>query len=285
MESAWSSLLEGLESGRLCRVLPILLNEVELHQTLAAVMSLVKPNDLIEILSRVPPGHLRAVCKASPESMVQLLSHTEPEKVREMVIPMLLEPQNVIDGSLVPVLAKVQDPTRLAKIINLVDKEVLLHLLRHVDGEHLATLVNAFENDKDFEAEGAVIRLLQEASKDYKLLQEKVAPLMRDVAANKTARVVCGVQPPKLLAVLRQVDCNSVLTLMASANEDLVVQILAGPLDSIATKTAPGVAEVMNELSAFMSVMVEGADQVFEVVKSRTSSEIEAVSNQVRVAA
>lgn len=280
MESAWSSLLEGLESGRLCRVLPILLKEVELHQTLAAVMSLVKPNNLIEILSRVPPGHLRAVCKASPESMVQLLSHTEPDKVREMVIPMLLEPQTVIDGSLVPVLAKVQDPTRLAKIINLVDKEVLLHLLRHVDGEHLATLVNAFENDKDFEAEGAVIRLLQEASKDYKLLQEKVAPLMRDVA-----RVVCGVQPPKLLAVLRQVDCNSVLTLMASANEDLVVQILAGPLDSIATKTAPGVAEVMNELSAFMSVMVEGADQVFEVVKSRTSSEIEAVSNQVRVAA
>ena len=30
---------------------------------------------------------------------------------------------------------------------------------------------------------------------------------------------------------------------MANANETLVVHILAGPLDQIATKTAPGVAE------------------------------------------
>lgn len=30
---------------------------------------------------------------------------------------------------------------------------------------------------------------------------------------------------------------------MANANETLVVNILAGPLDQIATKTAPGVAE------------------------------------------
>lgn len=149
LESTWSSLLEGLSRQRLCSVLPILLNEVEVHPTLAAVMSEVEPNNLIQILSRIPPGHLRAVCKVSPTSLIQLLSHLEPGKVLETVIPLLLEPQEIIERSLVPVLAKVQAPERLANIINLVDKEVLLHLLRNVDGEHLATLVNAFQDDKE----------------------------------------------------------------------------------------------------------------------------------------
>ena len=37
-------------------------------------------------------------------------------------------------------------------------------------------------------------RLLQEASKDYKLLREKVTPLLRLVDAQKTACLVCGVK-------------------------------------------------------------------------------------------
>ena len=53
-------------------------------------------------------------------------------------------------------------------------QEVLLHLLRHVPGEQLATLVNVFEDDEGFEPDGPVFQLLQEASRDYKLLQENL---------------------------------------------------------------------------------------------------------------
>ncbi|CAJ1368984.1 unnamed protein product [Effrenium voratum] len=154
-------------------------------------------------------------------------------------------PQQIIDQGLVPVLVNTHDAKRLASIINLVDKEVLLHLLRHVDGEKLAQLVNDFEEDKDFFADGPIIRLLQEASKDYKLLQDKVAPLMQRVDAVKTVRLVSGVQPSKLLEVLRQVDCPTALILMSNANENFVVNMLCGPLDGLVSATAPGVAEVM----------------------------------------
>eukprot|EP00913_Durusdinium_trenchii_P019788 g18601.t1 len=71
---------------------------------------------------------------------------------------------------------------------------------------------------------------------------------------------------------------------MANANENFVVNILAGPLDGIAAKTAPGVAEVMNEFNALLSVVVDSADQAYELVKS-ASSEAEVVSNQTQDAA
>ncbi|CAK9006998.1 unnamed protein product [Durusdinium trenchii] len=278
VKSAWSSLLFGLSSECLCRALPSLLNEVEVHLTLAAVMNLLEPGNLLQMLSRVPPTHLLSVCRASPDTMVELLSHVAPNKVRETILFLLLEPQEVIDHGLLPLLLRVRHPKRLALIINAVEKEVLLHLLRHVPGEQLATLVNVFEDDEGFEPDGPVVQLLQEASRDYKLLQEKVTPLIRLMEANKTASVVSGVQPSKLLDVLRQVDCNSVLTLMANANENFVVNILAGPLDGIAAKTAPGVAEVMNEFNALLSVVVDSADQAYELVKS-ASSEAEVVSH------
>ncbi|CAJ1374303.1 unnamed protein product [Effrenium voratum] len=241
----WASLLEGLPPETLCRVLPALLNEVEVHPTLAAVMKVVEPSHMLEMLRRVPPGHLVSVCKAPSEKLCDLLSNLEHDQVHEALLPMLLEPQQIIDQGLVPVLVNTHDAKRLASIINLVDKEVLLHLLRHVDGEKLAQLVNDFEEDKDFFADGPIIRLLQEASKDYKLLQDKVAPLMQRVDAVKTVRLVSGVQPSKLLEVLRQVDCPTALILMSNANENFVVNMLCGPLDGLVSATAPGVAEVM----------------------------------------
>lgn len=94
VKSAWSSLLFGLSSECLCRALPSLLNEVEVHLTLAAVMNLLEPGNLLQMLSRVPPTHLLSVCRASPDTMVELLSHVAPNKVRETILFLLLEPQD-----------------------------------------------------------------------------------------------------------------------------------------------------------------------------------------------
>lgn len=59
--------------------------------------------------------------------MADFLKGLEASKVLQVVIEVLLEPQQVIDNSLLPVLRHTESAERLAAIINLVPKEVSTH--------------------------------------------------------------------------------------------------------------------------------------------------------------
>merc|ERR1719498_2269024 len=102
-----------------------------------------------------------------------------------------------LEESLLPILQRVEQPERLAAVINQAEAELLVWLLQGCQPLPLVGLVNAC-TCADFEADGAVTLLLHELADHRGLVKKKVIPLIEQSEPEKMAQLVQGVKAEQL---------------------------------------------------------------------------------------
>ena len=124
----------------------------------------------------IPQAHkLTIVLKEAPtEKLTALITCVNGGRIELVLIPVLQEPEQLLQGTLVPLLSQVEQPERVAAVVNHAEPEVLLRLLRELDAARLVALVNVLDRE-DFEPEGSAISLLQA------LADEEVGVFLRTI--------------------------------------------------------------------------------------------------------
>ena len=195
---------------------------------------------MLVVLNRAPKGKLSIVLKAPVEVLVPVVSATTAGSARDVLIPVLQEPDEVLNGTLVPLLGLVKEPERMAMVVNQVSAEVLVPILRGVRPEPLAEILNGL-TEEDLSPEGPAAQLLVrlgETATTIALADAKVVPLMDQAEPSKMVRLVQGIPAEKLLPVLESLEIKEVLTLLENTNADFVVRLFNGPLDSVVSTMA-----------------------------------------------
>ena len=72
---------------------------------------------------------------------------------QEVLVPVLLEPDELLRSTLLPLLTAIEQPQRMALVVNQVHLDVLLPLLRNVRAERLAAVLNGLSEEQRREME------------------------------------------------------------------------------------------------------------------------------------
>ncbi|CAL1138796.1 unnamed protein product [Cladocopium goreaui] len=241
-------------------VLVPLLSSAELQpQVLAMLNSLGSSGAMLVVLNSAPKGKLSIVLKAPVEVLVPVVSATTAGSARDVLVPVLQESDELLSGTLVPLLGLVTEPERMAMVVNQVQAKVLIPILRGVRAEKLAAILNGL-NKEDLALSGCAGQLLQLLGTAGRLpALEKVVPLMDQAESGKMLRLVQGIPAEKMLDVLQSLETKDVLRLLETlgssalpaisrnTNADFVVRLFNGPLDSVVSTMAGSVASALTD--------------------------------------
>lgn len=276
LKVALPALLKGVRQERFLKVLAPLLALEDMHSTAADLLRLVDSCRVAMLVNEIELEKLLIMLRAPPEALAQLVSTIDDKAIEGVLAPVLREPNELLETTLVPLLVNVQHPERLSAVVNAVDADVMLPLLRGVPAPRLAALVDAFDAE-DFEQEGAVLVLLKNLGGEPSLMEQKVLPLVSACEVAKLTPLVQGVKASQLLEVLRLVDVDGVVRILENTNAEFAVRLFNGPLEAVVSNIVGGLAEaVRNPLAASAMKQVtdslnEGltnVDKVFEDVRN-----------------
>mmetsp|Transcript_82281 Transcript_82281/g.233304 ORF Transcript_82281/g.233304 Transcript_82281/m.233304 type:complete len:437 (+) Transcript_82281:68-1378(+) len=243
-------LLEDVRRSRLVNVLvPVINGGSRESAALRAVARDMDPQCMGEIVDRVPAKNILVFLRAPAEKLVGLLRAVESDNHRFLISVMLLPPE-LLEETVVPFLEHLSSPDKLGSLINGLDEpDVLLLLLRGgVAPGQLAGLIDAFGH-ADLAPGGRGVLLMRELAEHRGLVRDRVLPLLRGGNVEQLARLVQGMPCGPLLEILRRVETENLVALMANTNTDVVVR-MAGELNLFSNHmahVADGLGRVMLE--------------------------------------
>ncbi|CAJ1343810.1 unnamed protein product [Effrenium voratum] len=226
-------------------VLVPLVSDAKLGPKLSVMMGKLENGTMLEVLNTAPKGKLPIVLKAPIEALALVVSGVEHDHLQGL-LTVLQEPDELLEDTLVPLLGMVEDPRRMALVVNQLDPRVLVCLLRGARAQQLAALLNAL-TEEDLAPSGHAAQLLQQLGAAPGLAEKKVVPLLDRAEPAKMVRLVQGIPAAKLLAVLESLDPEDVLRLLEQVNADFAVRLFNGPLDSVIATMAGRFANVMTD--------------------------------------
>jgi hypothetical protein len=226
-----AALLADVPYRRLVSTVPPLLNDPSCREALFRVMCAMDAGTVVQLINNVPVAKLALVMRASASKLERLVGAIEPRRAAVVLIPVLQAPHPLLEWTLLPLIARVRHPERIAALANQVEPSLLVALLQGADEMQLSTLVNSL-CDADFLPEGAAIRLLQLVSNDRPFV-DYLVPLIQHGDAENIAILLHGVGTEQLLKVLHRVSAEGVLRLLDHVNPEIVVSLCNGPLEKI----------------------------------------------------
>lgn len=263
-------ILQEFDSARLKASLVPLLNAADLQGTLMELLEVMDTSCIIQLLGNVPAHKLAIVLRAPRGNLADLIAAVDAERIPVVLIPVLQEPEDLLAGTLVPLLEQVRNPGRIAAVANLVETDVLLWFLRGVPADRLAPLIDAL-SPEDFQAGGTAIALLQQLADARGLVRDKVVPLITRGEPTLIAQIIQGTSANNLLEVLRRVEVDGVLLFLENTNIEFVIRVFNGPLDTAVAATVAGsfadslrnplVASSLKQLTDGLNDTFQAADQ------------------------
>mmetsp|Transcript_80946 Transcript_80946/g.147678 ORF Transcript_80946/g.147678 Transcript_80946/m.147678 type:complete len:496 (-) Transcript_80946:9-1496(-) len=255
VSSLFGKAIKGMSRQRLLEALPPLLNNRELHESMAKIFVILDAGCLLELLDAVPAEKLATLLKSDPiklEAVVRAVDGNS-DSIKAVFVPVLQEPQALLEGTLVPLISRLHEPEYLGELVNYVPVRTLLWILRKVEAEKLVAILDAF-GPEDFLPNGNMIVLLQKATDDPDLVESKVVPLLQEGCPEKLSPVVRRVAPESLLAILRRVEAADLIRLLEHTNTEIVVSLLNGPLEVAVLHTSSFLADQLRDPTAAAAV-------------------------------
>lgn len=160
--------------------------------------------------------------------LVAVLSTANMDRLRETLVPLLQEPEEVLTGKLVPLISSCDHPEHLGLIINHAEIRVLLWIIRDVELSHLLNLMKVLE-PTDLQAGGALFGFLEHAADDPDFVDQKLLPLLRQGNPETIMPFLRGLSVEQLVVTLRTIDSEGVLRLLSNFNPELAIKLCSGP--------------------------------------------------------
>lgn len=244
LEVVLVKVLSELRCDHVEAVVVPLLNTAELRDSLVTLLCELDSEGVVQVIAKASPERLAVVLRARSEALAALVSHIQLSRITEVIIPMLEMEVELLATKLLPLMAEVEDPRRLASAINLVEKDVLQWFLEWGDPQRLAALITGLD-EADLEAEGSAIVLLNRLADHRGMVRDKVMPLIKQAETAKIVQLIQGTKAENMLEVLHHVEVDGLLRLMDHTNADFAVRVLNGPVDMAIAIVAYGVADAL----------------------------------------
>jgi len=270
VEGLMPELLYSIDRQTIVEGLPPIINMVSCHNALISVLKNVDFKVVAEVIRVVPAQHILVAMRSPPRALEAVIAAVDPKLLEDIIVEMLTESPRVLEDSFVPLLTHTRHLARVAMLANHVKIELLLCVLRGVSGKQLAAFVDAMA-DEDFSNVGSVTRLMRLVESDFDFVVSKLVPLFARGEAEKMAHLVHHTEPRHLLEVLRHVEVEGVLCLLANTNETLVIQILRLPLEqsiSSISEIAGTLATAMQRHPSLAATISHQSDQLVRTMKS-----------------
>ena len=123
-------------------LLPLLSDASLQPQVIEMLRSLGASKAMLAVLNGAPKGKLSIMLAADVQVLTKVVAAMTEGSAREVLVPVLLEPKELLADTVVPLLSLVEEPRRMALVVNQVHLEVLLPLLRGVRARQLAAVLN-----------------------------------------------------------------------------------------------------------------------------------------------
>lgn len=262
-----------------------LINNAEVSGTLVNVMQVLQPSTTVALVNLGNPKKLAILLRAPSTVLVGLVSGVDSEQLLKVLVPLMDEPESLLQESVLPLLIQVQQPENLAALVNQSEPELLFWFLRGGQPLALAAFLNSC-TAADFRPEGAVIALMHELADHRGLVRAKVIPLIDRAEPQKMAQMVQGVRVEQLLEVLQRLPLEELVRLLAHTNAELVVRLFNGPLESTVSAVAgitaqalnhPLVAQNVARVTDNLEVGLQQADMVAARVKAQADDIVDDV--------
>jgi hypothetical protein len=296
MNDIFAELLRYVKWSRFRSVLAPLINDIRLTRALADVTQVLQPSTAAALLNATTPEKISILLRAPSNALATLVSQIHSDKILKMVLPLMDEPETLLENKVLPLLEGVEHPDRKAAVVNQTEPDILFWLLQGSEPQPLVAVLNSC-TPEDFEPDGAVTRLLQELADHRGLVKKKVIPLIDAAEPEKMAQMIRGVKTEKMLEVLQRIPLEDLVDLLAHMNAELVVRLLNGPLESTATAIAgvtagalrnPQTAQTFTQLADNLTRQLQQADKLVEDVqahKERVAAQVMPVMDDVKAQA
>ena len=123
-------------------LLPLLSDASLQPQVIEMLRSLGASKAMLAVLNGAPKAKLSIMLAADVQVLTKVVAAMTEGSAREVLVPVLLEPKELLADTVVPLLSLVEEPRRMALVVNQVHLEVLLPLLRGVRARQLAAVLN-----------------------------------------------------------------------------------------------------------------------------------------------
>lgn len=260
-------LLHSVDRRTVAEGMSTVINASHCHKSLLTVLKEVDFEAVAEILKHIPPQNLRLALAIPAQALAAIVRTLDPARRLDIMVEVLTEPESVLEDGLVPLLQITRHPDWVAMVANHVDMDLLLCFVRAVRGRQLATFIDA-SWPEDFHEDGAVTTLMAMVQDDPEFVAQKLVPLFKNGDAVAMAMLVHAVEPRQLLDVLRRVEVEGVLCLLANTNEELVIRIMRGPLDHCMSEIAGVMATEMQKHPHLAAAIAWNSDQLVKMINN-----------------
>jgi len=241
--------LQKIPRRRLLKTLPDIVNDPLLQHASNMMMNCVPPEHMAEVLNAVPVSKIAITLRCPAEALVEVALNVDRDRWTSCVIPMLVEQESkVLEENTAGVLQHMEQPKRIADLINHVPPSVLMLLAQSVPAECASALLNVLQ-PTDFQPESNCMRFLQLIADQPGLLSEKIGPLLSRVEAKKMAVLSSGIRPDKTLNVLLHVDVDGLLRLIQHLKPELSVRLFNGPFQNVLDMVSVFAADAMQDVA------------------------------------
>lgn len=244
-------LLEEVDESRFVEFIAPLVNDTNLHSSMACIVLKTDHAVIIEMVRSACTDKMALLLAARPQALAAVAGAVDVNRVGTLLAVMHMQDE-IITKTVLPLLDFLEHPKALASLVNTVDPHVLLWVLRSVRVEQLAELL-ALLDPADLQDEGAVVSVLKACTAEPELQQDKILPLLQLSDPARLVRLLRGVPTDRLLEMLRRVQVDSLLRLLEHTNTDVVLRLCNGPLDGMLTQMAASLGSAMkNDVAATM---------------------------------
>jgi len=233
---------------KLLSVLVPLLNNVEMHAPLAAMLRRVDALRLAEILNGALLGRLDVVMRCPGETVVDILCAVKDARICALLPPVNQAPEKLLDF-----VSHCASAEKAAAIVNFIEPEAIVWLFYSTSPARLAELLGHFDA-AEFRENGCFIRFLGHLQGERRLTNNVVGPFLSLVPPAVVAQMVREVPAEQLLKVLCNVGPRGVARILENTNVDLIIRMWTGRLESLVVNGAAPLSALQRDVRAAAAI-------------------------------